>query len=262
MDRAADEPCILLTNDDGFEAAGLAALVTGLAGLGRLIVVAPAREQSGAGHAVTLDRPLRVDRIAADRFRVDGTPTDCVHLGVERLTGGRMPDLVVSGINRGLNIGDDVTYSGTVAGALEGTLLHIPSVAISAATDAEGRAAFDYAALLGRRVAEEVLRRGLGPGVFLNVNVPAGRPRGLRITRQGTRVYRATAEERTDPAGRPYYWIAGSDATPAGEADGDHLALQTGCVSISPLQANLTDERSLEALASWDLALPPVDRPA
>jgi 5'-nucleotidase len=207
---------------------------------------------------VTLDRPLRVDRVGTDRFRVDGTPTDCVHLGVERLT-GVAPRLVVSGINRGLNLGDDVTYSGTVAGALEGTLLGIPSIAVSAATDASGRASYGHAAAIARYVAEQVLARGLGSGVLLNVNVPAGRPRGLRVTRQGSRIYRATAEERTDPAGRPYYWIAGTDATPAGEADGDHRALADGCVSVTPLQANLTDERALGALGGWALCLPALE---
>lgn len=259
--RDARDGCILVTNDDGYDAPGLAALAAALESLGDVVVVAPASEHSGAGHAVTLVRPLRVDRVAPGRYRVDGTPTDCVHLGVERLCGGRLPRLVVSGINRGLNVGDDVTYSGTVAGALEGTLLHVPSMAVSAATDAEGRAAFDYAAAVARTLAAALLERELAPGVFLNVNVPSGKPRGLRVTRQGRREYRATAEERRDPSGRPYYWIAGTDATPAGEADGDHLALQEGYVSVSPLHANLTHEPSLTTLSGWKLDLPPVGRP-
>ncbi len=251
-----------MTNDDGFDAPGLAALVRALDPLGRLVVVAPTREQSGAGHALTLDRPLRIHHVSEDRYRVDGTPTDCVHLAVDGLTGGRLPRLVVSGINRGLNIGDDVTYSGTVAGALEGTLLHIPSLAVSAATDSEGRARFEVAAAVAHQLAGEVLRRGLDPGVFLNVNVPHGEPRGVKITRQGRRAYRATAEERTDPAGRPYFWIAGVDMTPAGELDGDHLAVRQSYVSITPLQANLTHERSLDSLTAWSLELPQRDLPA
>ncbi len=259
---SAAEPCILVSNDDGFDAPGLHALVQALEPLGRIVVVAPVREQSGAGHALTLARPLRVERVAADRYRVDGTPTDCVHLGIDRLTGGRLPRLVVSGINRGLNVGDDVTYSGTVAAALEGTLLHVPSLAISAATPDDGRTDFAAAAAIARLLAAEVLRRGLDPGVLLNVNVPPGPPRGIRITRQGTRTYRATAQERTDPSGRPYYWIAGADATPADERDGDHLAVRDGYVSVTPLQANLTAERALAALAGWRLALPPRDPPA
>ena len=262
MVSSTDEICILLTNDDGFDAPGLVALTEALEPLGRIIVVAPAREQSGAGHAVTLKRPLRVERVRADRYRIDGTPTDCVHLGVERLTGGKLPRLVVSGINRGLNVGDDVTYSGTVAGALEGTLLHVPSVAVSAATDEQGRADFGAAASIARRLAGDVLERGLEAGVFLNVNVPRGRPAGVRVTRQGKRTYRATSEERTDPSGRPYYWIAGADTTPVGEADGDHRAVGEGFISVTPLHANLTHEPSLETLEDWDLDLATMDSPA
>jgi len=249
-------PLILVTNDDGYDAPGLAALVEALVDLGELVVVAPDREQSGAGHALTLDRPLRVREVGPGRFRVNGTPTDCVHLGAYRLTAGRLPDLVASGINRGLNVGDDVTYSGTVAGALEGALLHIPALAFSAETDARGQAEYAWAAAFARRLAGQVLERGLPPGVLLNVNVPAGTPRGVRVTRQGKRTYRATAEERLDPAGRPYFWIAGVDMTPAGEADGDHLALREGHASVTPLHANLTHVPSLEPLARWvgDLA--------
>jgi 5'-nucleotidase len=244
-----------VTNDDGFDAPGLAALVEAVAPLGSVVVVAPDREQSGAGHALTLDRPLRVYEVGERRYRVTGTPTDCVHLGVFKLAGVDLPDLVVSGINRGLNVGDDVTYSGTVAGALEGTLLHVPSIAFSAATDPEGRADFVAAAAFARRLTSVVLARGLEPGVLLNVNVPVGVPHGVRVTRQGTRRYRATAEERFDPSGRPYYWIAGADMTPVGELDGDHQAIRDGYVSVTPLHANLTHERSIEVLAGWRLEL-------
>jgi 5'-nucleotidase len=230
--------------------------VEALEPLGRIVVVAPDREQSGAAHALTLNRPLRVYEVETNRCRVDGTPTDCVHLGVHRLTGGEMPALVASGINRGLNVGDDVTYSGTVAGALEGALLNIPSLAFSVASDSAGRADFVTAAAFARKLAVQVLERGLPRGVLLNVNVPVGQPRGVRLTRQGTRSYRATAEERLDPSGRPYYWIAGADTTPGGEPDGDHLAIQEGYVSVTPLHANLTHEPSLPALAAWRLGLP------
>jgi 5'-nucleotidase len=250
------KPLILVTNDDGYDAPGIAALVDAVAPLGEVIVAAPDRERSGAGHALTLDYPLRVFEVDRGRYRIDGTPTDCVHLGVFRLTDGRQPDLVVSGINRGLNVGDDVTYSGTVAGALEGTLLHIPSIAFSVATDDRGRADFVLAAALARRLSAQVLARELRPGVLLNVNVPAGTVRGVRVTRQGTRTYRATAEERLDPSGRPYYWIAGLDMTPADEPDGDHRAIKDGYVSVTPLHANLTHEGSLRSLEEWELGLP------
>ena len=256
MSPKDDRPCLLVANDDGFDAPGLLALVAAVAHLGRVVVVAPDRERSGAGHALTLGRPLRVRRRAEDRFEVDGTPTDCVHLGVFNLTGGTPPTLVLSGINRGVNLGDDVTYSGTVAAALEGTLLRIPSIAISVERDAEGHAVYDAAAALAGRIAEKAIARGIPPGVLLNVNVPAGTPRGIRITRQGTRTYRAAAVCRLDPSGRPYYWIAGADTTPSHEHDGDHAALREGYVSITPLHADMTHEPSRGVLESWELALP------
>ena len=244
-----------MTNDDGFDAPGLGALVEAVEPLGEIVVSAPDREQSGAGHALTLSRPLRVVRVDERRYRVDGTPTDCVHLAVERLTGGRLPSLVVSGMNRGLNVGDDVTYSGTVAGALEGTLLHVPSIAFSVGVDEEGRADFERAAPFARRLSATVLEQGLSSGVLLNVNFPSGPYRGIRITRQGTRTYRATAVERHDPAGRPYFWIDAVSAIPTGEPDGDHTAIRDGCVSVSPLTSNLTHDASLARTASWRLRL-------
>lgn len=251
-----DSICILLTNDDGYDAPGLEALRGALDGLGRVVVVAPDHEMSAAAHALTLRRPLRVLRTGSDRHRVDGTPADCVHLGVFNLTGGRPPDLVISGINRGLNVGDDVTYSGTVAGALEGTLLNIPSLALSAAVDESGSANYEVAARFARMLAERVLGEGLPPGVFLNVNVPRGAPRGVKVTRQGTRSYRAAVVERLDPSGRPYYWIAGAETVPAGEPDGDHVAIESNMISVTPLHANLTHEPSLQAIVRWALELP------
>ena len=252
----SNESCILVTNDDGYDAPGLAALVDALEPLGHIVVVAPDREQSGSAHSLTLDRPLRVYRVGPDRYRVDGTPTDCVHLGVHRLTDGQLPRLVASGINRGLNIGDDLSYSGTVAGALEGALLHIPAVAFSTATGGKASADYSHTTPFAREICEQITRRGLAPGVLLNVNVPEGRPRGVRVTRQGTRTYRATVEERLDPGGRPYYWMAGVDMTPSDEVDGDHVAIRDGYVSVTPLHANLTHENSLAGLTGWSLELP------
>jgi len=256
VNDVSDRPCLLVTNDDGIEAPGLAALVAAVAHLGRVVVVAPDRERSGAGHALTLGRPLRVRSRGDDRYEVDGTPTDCVHLGVFNLTGDRPPRLVLSGINRGANLGDDVTYSGTVAGALEATLLRIPSIAFSVERDAEGRADFGIAAALAARVAEKALERGIPEGVLLNVNVPRGEPRGIRITRQGARTYRAAAVRRLDPSGRPYFWIAGADTTPAEEPDADHAAVREGYVSITPLHADMTHDPSRAVLAAWALTLP------
>jgi len=252
---ASSIPRILITNDDGYDAPGLARLAAAMGEVGRVIVVAPDREQSASSHSLTLERPLRVRKVALDRYRVDGTPTDCVHLAVDALTGGRLPDLVVSGINRGLNIGDDVTYSGTVAGAIEGTLLHVPAIAFSAAEGEDEPTRLDAANAFAARLGREVLDRGLPRGVLLNVNFPAGTPRGVRVTRQGTRTYRATSLERLDPAGRPYYWIAGIDMTPTGEADGDHAAIAAGFISVSPLRTNMTDESALDRLGRWELGI-------
>jgi 5'-nucleotidase len=245
----ANRPLILITNDDGYDAPGLTALVEATESLGRVVVAAPDREQSGMSHALTLSRPLRVITVAQDRFRIDGTPTDCVHLAVDKLC-ERVPDLVLSGINRGLNVGDDVTYSGTVAGALEGALLRIPAMSISAGVPSGAPMPYGKAAEIARRIAEHVLRHGLEVGTLLNVNVPNGSPKGIRATRQGTREYRATAIERKDPSGRPYYWIDDIDMTPTGELDGDHTATAEGFVSITPLHINLTHDASLPGLAT------------
>jgi 5'-nucleotidase len=250
---ASDNPLILVTNDDGYDAPGIAALVEAVQPLGRVLVVAPDREQSGAGHALTLDRPLRVYRVEEGRYRITGTPTDCVHIAVTNLAGGVLPDLLVSGFNRGLNIGDDVTYSGTVAAALEGTLLDIPSIAFSVKIDRHGCAPYDIVVPFARQLAGDVLQRGLNPGILLNVNFPPGEFKGVRITRQGTRAYRGSTLERIDPSGRPYFWIAGADMTPTGEPDGDHVAIRNGFISVSPLQADLTHEPSLKTLADWNL---------
>jgi 5'-nucleotidase len=251
-----DRPCLLVTNDDGIDAPGIAALAAAVRHLGRVIVCAPDRERSAAGHALTLNRPLRVRALGEDRFEVDGTPTDCVHLGVFNLTGGRPPRLILSGINRGVNLSDDVTYSGTVAAALEGTLLRVPSIAFSAERDADGRSRYEVAAALAASLAERALVNGLPPGVLLNVNVPLGTPKGIRITRQGARTYRAGAVERLDPSGRPYFWIAGADTTPSDEPDGDHTAIRDGYVSVTPLHADMTHDPSRGILAAWGLTLP------
>jgi 5'-nucleotidase len=246
-------PRILATNDDGFGAPGLEALVRAMEPLGEVVVVAPDRERSGASHALTLGRPLRVWEAAKNRYRVDGTPTDCVHLGAFHLAGGEGPDLVVSGINRGVNVSDDVTYSGTVAGALEGTLLRVPSLAFSVDIDERGECDYDPAVRFARSLAERVLAQGLERGVFLNVNLPVGEPRGVRVCRQGARSYRAAVVERIDPAGRPYYWIADADTTPADEPDGDQQAIRDGYVSVTPLHADMTHTPSLDKLTAWNM---------
>src|SRR5262247_4064540 len=190
---------ILVTNDDGVHAPGLAALAAALEDLGEVWVVAPEREQSACGHALTLHRPVRVHQVGERRFSVNGTPSDCVNLGVLGFLPER-PALVVSGINHGANLGDDVTYSGTVSAAMEGTLLRVPSVAVSLAENGD----FEEAAQIARLVVTRTLVTGLPPKTLLNVNVPAGRPREILVTRLGHRVYSEKIVEQTDPRGRTH----------------------------------------------------------
>src|SRR5437867_3052416 len=198
-------PVILVTNDDGYHAEGLRTLAEAAACLGRIVVVAPDRDRSAASHALTLTRPLRARILGKDRFSVDGTPTDCVNLGVLGLIDAR-PELVVSGINAGLNLGDDVTYSGTVSAAIEGTVLGVPSIAMSA----DGPPfAFQTAGRIAARIAALVLEKGLPRDTFLSVNVPAAEIRGVQVTRQGRRLYNEVIVKRVDPRGKAYYWIGG-----------------------------------------------------
>jgi 5'-nucleotidase len=264
---------ILLTNDDGYGAPGLAALENALAQLGRVTVVAPDREQSSTSHALTLHRPLRVRLHGARHFSVDGTPTDCVYLGVVRPL-EEPPQLVVSGINRGLNVGDDVTYSGTVAAAFEAALLGVPAFAVSLDTIAGGGAAagaghpagagaaaggadeYGPAARLAVEVARRILEERLPSDTILNVNVPRGSPHGVRFTRQGKRIYTKSVEQRQDPRRGVYYWIGG-EPTPAGaQPDSDLAAVLEGYAAITPLQLDLTDSRTLARISRWQIALP------
>src|SRR2546425_713806 len=193
---------LLVTNDDGVHAAGLAALASALADLGEVHVLAPEREQSACGHALTLHRPLRVQLLRERWHAVNGTPSDCVNIGVLGFLPER-PALIVSGINHGSNLGDDVTYSGTVSAAMEGTLLGVPSIAVSLVDDGDLATAGRVAAL----VAARVLVEGLPAKAFLNVNVPSAPPRGLRMTQLGHRVYTEKIVEQRDPRGRVHYWL-------------------------------------------------------
>src|SRR5262249_53779178 len=198
-------PRILVTNDDGCRSEGILALADALRPLGSVTIVAPTEEASAIGHALTLRHPLRLEKIGEHTFSVDGTPTDCVNVAIAQVFKG-LPDFVVSGINKGWNLGDDVTYSGTVAGALEAALLGIPSIAVSLrATRAPHH--FSYAARAAATMAEAMLRRPLPPRTFLNINVPKGEPKGYRVTVQAKRNHVTSVAERHDPKGRPYYWI-------------------------------------------------------
>lgn len=229
---------ILVTNDDGVRSEGIHALAAALRRLGEVVVVAPHLEASAIGHALTLRRPLRMEQVADAVYEVDGTPTDCVNIAVTQIYRG-MPDLVVSGINKGYNLGDDVTYSGTVAGAMEGALLGIASVAVSCERIAD---AYDFgpSAEAAALVAGEVLRRGLPARVFLNLNVPAGPVKGFRTTVQARRNHVTVVAQREDPRGRPYYWIEEGQNDWEPHDQSDYQAVRDGLVSVTPLQPDLT----------------------
>ena len=242
---------ILVTNDDGVFAPGLAALALALAPLGDVYVVSPDREQSTVGHALTLHRPLRVDRVGEKRFSVNGTPSDCVNLAVLGLLPAE-PRLVVSGINHGSNLGDDVTYSGTVSAAMEGTLLGVPSIAVSLAAPEQS---FEEAARIARLIAMRTLVEGLPPKTLLNVNVPGGRPKGIRFTRLGHRVYKEKAVEEKDPRGKTYYWIGAGPPLWDNREATDIIAVQDGYASVTPLHLDLTHYEALQRLAQWEASL-------
>jgi 5'-nucleotidase len=234
-------PRILVTNDDGVRSEGIHALAQALKPLGDVIVIAPQTEASAIGHALTLRRPLRMEQLDGGVYEVDGTPTDCVNIGITQLykPHGVMPDLIVSGINKGYNLGDDVTYSGTVAGALEGALLGIPSIAVSVER-CSSTYDFSAAAAASAQVAAIILPQGLAPRTFLNINVPSGQPRGIRITFQAKRNHITVVSERFDPRERPYYWIEEGQDEWEPHDRSDYQAVKDGYVSITPLQPDLT----------------------
>jgi 5'-nucleotidase len=229
---------ILVTNDDGVRSPGIHALADALRRLGEVIVVAPHIEASAIGHALTLRRPLRMEVAGDNVYEVDGTPTDCVNIGITQIFKGR-PDLVVSGINKGYNLGDDVTYSGTVAGAMEGALLGIPSIAVSLERTRQ-EYDFAHAASAAASIAELVLVNGLPSRVFLNINVPFGTPKGFRTTFQAKRNHVTVVDPRLDPRGNPYYWIEEGDNEWESDGRSDYRAVKDGFISVTPLQPDLT----------------------
>jgi 5'-nucleotidase len=239
-------PRILVTNDDGVFSEGIERLARALAPIGRVVTVAPDQERSAAGHSLTLHHPLRAKLVGPDRWSVDGTPTDCVNWGVLHLCKDDRPSLLVSGINLGLNLGDDVTYSGTVSAAFEGTILGIPSVAIS--QEIETGFSFDAAAAFAAKISRHLLESPMPAGTLVNVNVPAGGPNGVRVTRLGKRRYGEAVIEKLDPRGRPYYWIGSTPPTGDTEEGTDIAAIAEKWISMSPLHLDLTDYQSLPIL--------------
>jgi len=239
---------ILVTNDDGFFSPGIQALASALDPLGEVTIVAPEREASAVGHALTLRRPLRIEQISERVHSVDGTPTDCVNIALAEVLGGK-PDLIVSGINKGWNVGDDVTYSGTVAGALEGALLGYPAIAVSLQFH-RGEWDFGPAASIAARLAAGLLDQPLLPRTFLNVNVPKAPIRGVRVTVQAKRNHITQVDKRLDPRGRPYFWIEEAMDEWEPHDRSDRQAVADGYVSITPIHPDMTDHRALGQVES------------
>jgi 5'-nucleotidase len=246
---------ILVCNDDGIAAPGLFALTRALEGIGEITVVAPDRQQSAVGHAITMNYPLRaVPYYRNDQFfghAVDGTPADAVKLAVKCLM-PRKPDLLLSGINHGSNTAINIIYSGTVSAATEGTILGIPSIAVSLTTYAE--ADFGYAAKFAARLARMVLENGLPQGTLLNVNVPAlpeEQIRGVKITRQGESSWEDTFDVRRDPANRQYFWLTGHMKITDSDPETDQVAIHEGYISVTPIHYQLTDSQMVAALEAW-----------
>ena len=236
-------PRILVTNDDGYFSEGIRVLADALRAVGDVTVVAPQTEASAVGHALTLRRPLRLEQIAEQVYAVDGTPTDCVNIAIDEVMIER-PDLIVSGINKGLNIGDDVTYSGTVAGALEGALLGYQAIAVSLEFT---RSAWDFgpAAAAAATLASQLLEHPLPTRTFLNINVPQGAIAGSRVTVQARRNHITKVDRRLDPRQRPYFWIEEAQDDWERDERSDHYAVKHGFVSVTPLQPDLTDFKAL-----------------
>jgi 5'-nucleotidase len=251
--RVSSRPLILVTNDDGVGAPGIAALAEALRQLGDVIVAAPDRERSATSHSISLDRPLRVDELEPGVFSIDGTPVDCVYLALLHLV-PRRPDLCVSGINNGYNLGSDVFYSGTVAAALEAALRDVPAIALS--QERRRPTDFTHAANFSRSLVREVLARGeraIPAGALLNVNLPAGALGGHQVTRLGKRVYRDQVVVREDLRGRAYYWIGGPEEDATDLPGSDCTAVRARLASITPLSLDLTHGPMLEEMAGWKI---------
>ncbi len=240
---------ILLSNDDGVQAPGLRALAAALSPLGELWIAAPDRERSATSHAISLHKPLRVRQLGEREFALDGTPTDCVYLALHHLLPGP-PDIVVSGINHGPNLGNDVLYSGTVSAAMEGALFGHRAIAVSLCLSEMqgGRLAevkdFEVAARFAAGLARTVLERAMPLGVVLNVNVPLGEPRGYKLSRLGYTNWADEVTPRKDPRGKPYYWIGGERLGHDDIADSDNNAVGAGYISVTPIHYDITDYRS------------------
>ena len=245
---------ILVTNDDGYAAPGLLELRTALTSVGEVLTLAPEHNFSASGHVKTMHKPLRIGEVkladGASAYTASGAPSDCVAL-VALGAFDFKPDLVVSGINPNHNLGHDVTYSGTVTAAIEGTINGFPSIAVSV----DSGSAYAMAARFAARLAVMVFEKGLPRDVLLNVNVPSGSLRGAYVTRMGKRLYRDELVVRHDPRGRPYYWIGGEQPSGIPDVGTDIWAVQNGYISVTPIQLDLTAHAWMESLRAWNLGM-------
>jgi 5'-nucleotidase len=243
----ARRPTILLTNDDGFYHETIQVLFRKLRALGTTYIVAPDRERSACSLSVTLRRPLRVQSVKPRVWAVEGTPVDCVYFALQKLL-PRRPDLIISGMNPGPNLGQqDINYSGTVAGAIQGTFLGVPSIAVSLLRDSKGRFDLDRAAGIVRTIAADVLARGLPAGTALNVNIPPAPVKGVKITRLGWKFYDPEIIEKTDPRDSSYYWIGTGTPRRVGDAGTDVMAAHDGYISLTPLHTDMTAHHVLRS---------------
>lgn len=244
-------PKILITNDDGYHSEGIEALENAMKLVGEVYVVAPESEMSGASHSLTLARPLRIRQLDERHWTVDGTPTDCVTLALNRILPAELrPDICVSGINHGANLGEDASYSGTVAGALEATILGVPGIAISLVANRSHD--FTESAIVAKNIVAKALNEGLPEFTLLNVNVPKGTPTGIKVTKQGFKAAKPVISEHIDPRGKPYYWIGEQRDGFRAEGGTDFEAIDEGYVSVTPMQADLTNYSVLAHLRDWE----------
>lgn len=245
------KPRILITNDDGYHSDGIVALENGLAEIGDVYVVAPESEMSGASHSLTLARPLRIRQRGERHWTVDGTPTDCVTLALNQiLPSDERPHICCSGINHGANLGDDATYSGTVAGALESTILGVPGLAFSLAVWTTPN--FTESVKVAVELTQKALADGIPEWTLLNVNIPKGTPSGIRITKQGFKSARPVISEHIDPRGKLYYWIGELREGFRAEGGTDFEAIEEGYVSVTPMRSDLTNHSAIETLQGWN----------
>ncbi len=248
-------PKILITNDDGIHAPGIFSLWEAMDALGDVTIVAPDAEKSAVGHAITISDPIRIQKVTKrdgfEGWAVKGTPADCVKIAVQGIM-KQKPDLVISGINSGANVGNNIIYSGTVSAATEGTMLNIPSIAIS--LDSVRGGYYESAKTIAQRIVQKVLENGIPKKILLNVNVPnlpLDEIRGIRTTRQGNIFFRDWFEGREDPRGHQYYWMTGEIVNPDQDDQFDGVALKQGYVSLTPIHYRLTAEKYLTELAGW-----------